>query len=225
MDGAHIRRQEHPGSPVEWKERAMFLQVFQGQVGDAEQMREALEDWTQRLAPGAEGWLGSTVGVTDDGTLIGIARFESAEAARRNSGRAQQGEWFSGVEKLFTEGVEFHDCSEVDVARRGGSDEAGFVQVIQGRARDVSRLRELATTFDDHSPDVRPDLLGFISALHDGENGAFTQVAYFTSEQEARAGEQGEMPPEAAEALQEEMDLMQDVRYYDIREPWLHSPR
>jgi hypothetical protein len=24
--------------------------------------------------------------------------------------------------------------------------------------------------------------------------------------------------------LQEEMDLMQDVRYYDIREPWLHSP-
>lgn len=203
----------------------MFVQVFQGQVSDAGQMREALEDWMQRLAPGAEGWLGSTVGVTDDGYLIGVARFESAEAARRNSGRAQQGEWFSGVEKQFAHGVEFHDCTEVDVARGGGSDEAGFVQVIQGRARDVARLRELATTLDERFPDLRPDLLGYIAALHDGEGGAFTQVAYFASEQEARAGEQGGMPAEAAEALQEEMDLMQDVRYFDLREPWLHSPR
>ncbi|MHA6617099.1 hypothetical protein [Pseudonocardia sp. DLS-67] len=202
----------------------MFVQVFQGQVRDADQARRATEDWLQRLAPGAEGWLGSTTGVTDDGRLFGIARFESAEAARRNSGRAQQGEWFSGVEKLFPHGVEFHDCSEVDVARLGGSDDAGFVQVIQGRARDVARLRELAATFDDRFPDLRPDLLGFIAALHDGEDGRFTQVAYFTSEQEARAGEQGEMPPEAVEALREEMDLMQDVHYHDLREPWLHSP-
>ncbi len=124
MDGAHARLQEDPWSPLEWKEWAVFVQVFQGQIGDAEQMREALEDWTRRLAPGADGWLGSTVGVTDDGTLIGIARFESEEAARRNSGRAQQGEWFAGIEKQFSHGVEFHDCSEVYVARGGGSDEA-----------------------------------------------------------------------------------------------------
>lgn len=199
----------------------MFVQVYQGRVSDAGPMREALEDWLQRLAPGAEGWLGSTMGVTDDGHLLGIARFESAEAARRNSGRAQQGEWFSGVEKLFTHGVEFHDCSEIDVARRGGSDDAGFVQVIQGRARDVAGLRELAATFDDRFPDLRPDLLGFIVALHDGEDGRFTEVAYFTSEQAARAGEQGEMPPEVVEALR---DVMEDVRYYDLREPWLNSP-
>ena len=99
-----------------------------------------------------------------------------------------------------------------------------FVQVIQGRARDVTRLRELVAMFDDRFPDLRPDLLGFIAALHDGEDGRFTQVTYFTSEQEARAGERGEMPPEAVEALREEMDLMQDVRYHDLREPWLHSP-
>lgn len=202
----------------------MFVQVFQGQVRDADQVRRATEDWLQRLAPGAEGWLGSTTGVTDDGHLFGIARFESAEAARRNSGRAQQGEWFSGVEKLFPHGVEFHDCSEVDVARLGGSDDAGFVQVIQGRARDVARLRELVAMLDDRFPDLRPDLLGFITALHDGEDGRFTQVAYFTSEQAARSGEQGQVSPEAVETLQEEMALMQDVRYHDLREPWLHSP-
>lgn len=203
----------------------MFVQVFQGQVSDADQVRQALEDWTQRLAPGADGWLGSTAGVTEDGTFVGVARFESAEAARRNSGRAQQGEWWSGLEKLFPTGAVFHDCGEVDLGRRGGSDDAGFVQVIQGRARDVARLRRLAGQTEERFPDLRPDLLGFIVALHDGEEGAFTQVAYFTSEEEARAGERSEMPAEAADALREEMDLMQDVRYFDLREPWLHSPR
>jgi hypothetical protein len=203
----------------------VYVQVFQGQISDVEQVRQATEDWLQRLAPGAEGWLGSTIGVTDDGHLIGIARFESAEAARRNSGRAQQGEWFSGLEKLFPQGVEFHDCSDVSVARRGGSDEAGFVQVMQGRTRDVARLRELTASLDRDYPDTRPDLLGYLTAPHDGGDGAFTQVMYFTSEEEARAGERGEMPADAAEALREAMELIQDLRYYDLREPWLHSPR
>jgi hypothetical protein len=203
----------------------VFVQVFQGQVSDAEQVRLATEDWLERLAPGAEGWLGSTIGVTDDGYLVGIARFESAEAARRNSGRAQQGEWFSGLEKLFPQGVEFHDCTEVDMARRGGSDEAGFVQVMQGRTPDVARFREMTRVFDEQFSGFRPDLIGFLACLHDGENGAFTAVNYFTSEQEARAGEQEEPPAEMAEAMREEMDLMQDLRYFDLREPWLHSPR
>ena len=203
----------------------MFVQVFQGQVSDVEQARLATEDWLERLAPGAEGWLGSTMGVTDGGYLVGVARFESAEAARRNSGRAQQGEWFSGLEKLFPAGVEFHDCSEVDVARQGGSDEARFVQVMQGRTGDVARLREMTSSLDRDYPDMRPDLLGYITALHDDQDGAFTQVMYFTSEEEARAGERGEMPGEAAEVMREAMELIQDLRYYDLREPWLHSPR
>jgi hypothetical protein len=33
------------------------------------------------------------------------------------------------------------------------------------------------------------------------------------------------MPAEAAQVLQEGMDRIQDVRYYDLREPWLYSPR
>jgi hypothetical protein len=202
----------------------VFVQVFQGEVTDAGQVRRALEDWVQRVSPGAEGWLGSTAGVADDGTFVGIARFESADAARRNSGRALQGEWWSGLSKLFAGEAEFHDCSQVDVVRGGGSDRAGFVQVIQGRLSDVGRMRELAALFDQRFPDLRPDLLGFIAGVHDGEDGAFTQVAYFTSEAEARAGEQGEFPAEAAQLLREEQALMQDLRFHDLREPWLHSP-
>jgi hypothetical protein len=203
----------------------VFVQVFQGQISDAEQIRHAVEDWVRRLAPDAEGWLGSTIGVTDDGYLVGVARFESADAARRNSGRAQQGEWFAGVEKQFSHGVEFHDCSEVDVGRRGGSDEAGFVQVMQGRTADVARLRELTARLDSEYQDLRPDLLGYVTALHDDQDGAFTQVLYFTSEEQARAGERAEMPAEAAESMREATELIEDLRYHDLREPWLHSPR
>jgi hypothetical protein len=203
----------------------VFIQVIQGQVTDARQVEQLLDEWMERLAPGAEGWLGSTAGVTDDGMLVALARFESADAARRNSGRAQQGEWWSNMSKLFTGEAVFHDCSEVDVVRGGGSDDAGFVQVMQGRTPDVARLRELGRTFDGELRDLRPDLLGFTVAFHDGENGAFTQAAYFTSEEQAREAERQEPPQQAVELLQQADELMPDLRYYDLREPWLHSPR
>ena len=59
----------------------MFVQVIQGRTGKPEEIHAALERWRTELAPGAAGWLGSTGGVTDDGRLIALARFESADAA------------------------------------------------------------------------------------------------------------------------------------------------
>jgi hypothetical protein len=52
----------------------MFVQVIQGHVSDAALVRAQLDRWAQEVAPGAVGWLGSTSGVTDDGTLIGRGR-------------------------------------------------------------------------------------------------------------------------------------------------------
>lgn len=72
----------------------MFVQVFQGQISDAEQIRRAAEDWVQRLAPGADGWPGSTIGVTDDGYLEarageqGEMPAEAAEVLREAIGSA-----------------------------------------------------------------------------------------------------------------------------------------
>src|SRR5690606_30915428 len=120
--------------------------------------------------------------------------------------RAQQGEWWSGLSKLFSGDAVFHDCSDASTARAGGSDEAGFVQVMQGRSDDVQRLREIMKVLEERFPDVRPDLLGYLLAAHDGEEGAFTQVFYFTSEEDARAGERGETPAEMAEMLRAEME-------------------
>lgn len=203
----------------------MFVQVFQGRVNDPMQLRKGLDDWMERLAPGAAGWLGSTAGVTDDGTFITLARFDSPEAARRNSGRAEQGVWWSEFSKLFAGDVTFHDCSEVVTARQGGSDDAGFVQVMQGRMDNVARMREVDAMFEQRFPDLRPELLGYVVGLHDDQAGAFTLAAYFTDEEAARAGEQAELPPEAAELMREEMELMRDLVYFDLRDPWLYSPR
>ena len=203
----------------------MFVQVVQGRVNDVTKLRQGLDDWVERLAPDARGWLGSTSGVTEDGTFVGLVRFESAEAARANSGRAAQGEWWSGMSKLFAGEVTFHDCGEVVTARGGGADDAGFVQVMQGRARDLARLREVDAMFEERFPDLRPELLGYLVALHDSGDGAFTLGAYFTSEEAARAGERAELPPEAAALLNEQMELMQDLAFFDLKDPWLDSPR
>ena len=53
----------------------MFVQVIQGNVSDAAAVRARFERWRAELAPGADGWLGSTAGVTDDGRLVVVARF------------------------------------------------------------------------------------------------------------------------------------------------------
>ena len=183
-----------------------------------------LGDWLAHLAPGAQGWLGSTTGVTDDGTFVGVARFASREAAMRNSERPEQGEWWERCAKLFTGDVTFHDCSRVTTSRLGGSDEAGFVQVIQGRTPDPARVEELSRQFDERGAAVRPELLGFLIGWHDDTAGDFTQLAYFTTEEAAREGERQEPPEELRPLIEEEMSLLQDATFYDLRRVWLDSP-
>src|SRR3712207_6112514 len=119
----------------------MFVQVFQGRTSDPDALRAALERWMRELAPGAIGWLGSTDGVTDDGTFVAVARFESAEAAARNSERPEQGQWWAETEKLFDGEVTFRDSEDVDVELYGDPDRAGFVQIMQGRVTDIARAR------------------------------------------------------------------------------------
>jgi antibiotic biosynthesis monooxygenase (ABM) superfamily enzyme len=85
----------------------MFVQVIRGQVSDPGEVHAALDRWSGQLAAGAPGWLGSTAGVTEDGRFVALARFDSAEAARRNSDRPEQGQWWMETSKLFTGEVTF----------------------------------------------------------------------------------------------------------------------
>jgi hypothetical protein len=202
----------------------MFVQVIQGHVSDAKQVRAALDRWAQDLAPGASGWLGSTAGVTDDGRFVALARFESEEAARRNSERPEQGEWWAETAKLLSGEATFRDSRHVAVDIVGEPDDAGFVQVIQGRGSDPARAWELMEQDSEEWAAFRPDILGSVAAEHDG--GAYTMTLYFASEAAAREGESKEPPPEL-KAQMEEMDALSVgvPEFFDLKEPWLYYPR
>jgi hypothetical protein len=201
----------------------MFVQVIQGKVADPQRARAALDRWVRELAPGAEGWLGTTAGVTEDGRFIAAARFASEEAARRNSDRPEQDRWWSETSRLFEVEPTFRDSSDVVVDTAGDPDTAGFVQVMQGRSSDPERARQMMAEDSTDWSSFRPDILGSVAVGHDG--GAWTMVMYFTSEADAREGERKEPPPEL-KAQMEEMDALSvgPPEFFDLKQPWLYSP-
>jgi hypothetical protein len=201
----------------------MFVQVIQGQVTDPEQLRTALDQWAEQLEPGAVGWLGSTAGVTEDGRFIALARFESEQAARRNSDRPEQSQWWAETSKLFTGEVVFRDSSDVTTDLPGDPDTAGFVQVMQGRSSDPDRARELMSQDSGDWAAFRPDIIGSVAVGHEG--GTYTMALYFTSEEAAREGERRE-PPAQLKAQMEEMNQLMsgEPEFLDIRQPLLYSP-
>ena len=201
----------------------MFVQVIQGHVSDAAAVRAQLDKWLAEVAPGAVGWLGSTSGVTEDGQAVALARFESEEAARQNSARPEQGAWWTEMAALFDGEPVFHDSTSVDVDTPGDPSKAGFVQVMQGRTTDPDKARELMANDPTDWEKHRPDILATLSIGHDED--AWTMAIYFTSEAEAREGEQKEAPAETA-ALMEELNSMGsgEPTYLDLSDPWLTSP-
>jgi hypothetical protein len=192
----------------------MFVQVLRGRVLDREGLMRHLETWRSDLSSGAKGWLGSTAGVTDDMRFIGSFRFETQEDAQRNSDRPEQTSWWNQMSK-FMDTPRFWDCTDVDEYKQGGSDEAGFVQVIQGRVVDREAFREAARGLGDSG---RADVIGGVVAW---DSSRFTEFAYFTSEEEARKGEKA--PPHTA-SLERIWPLTQDLEYFDLRTPWFTSP-
>ena len=201
----------------------MFIQVIRGHVTDPQQLRAALDLWSEQLAAGATGWLGSTAGVTEDGQFVGMARFASDDAARRNSDRPEQHQWWMDTSKLFSGDVTFQDSSDVTADVVGDPNTAGFVQVMHGRGSDPERAKQLMTQNPDEWAAFRPDVIGSVAVGHEG--GAYTVAMYFTSEADARQGEQKEPPP----ALKAQMDEMAKLNigepeFLNLKQPWIYSP-
>jgi hypothetical protein len=202
----------------------MFVQVIQGRVADPARVKAAMDRWAEELAPGAEGWLGSTAGVTEDGRFIALARFESEEAARRNSDRPEQDRWWSETSRLFDGEPTFRDSTQVDVDTSGDPATATFVQAMQGRTSDPERARQMMSDDSTDWSAFRPDMLGNVAAGHDG--GAYTMFMWFTSEAEAREGERKEPPPEL-KAQMDEMGALSvgEPEFFDLKDPWMYAPR
>jgi hypothetical protein len=201
----------------------MFVQVIRGHVSDPAQVRAANERWLKELAPGADGWLGATIGVSAEGEFVAVARFESEEAARRNSDRPEQDAWWSETSKLFDGDVRFAESSDVVAEIIGNPDEAGFVQVMEGRGTDTARAQELMREHAAEWASFRPDILANLSIAHDDD--AYTVAIYFTSEADAREGERKEPPPEVKEQMAE-MDKLSlgETEFIDLTDPWISSP-
>jgi hypothetical protein len=196
----------------------VFIQIIQGKCTREEELRAHAERWKEELGPTAEGWLGGTFGFTDDHEFLGIVRFESREAAMANSERPEQTEWAEQMTALMDGPVEFHDCDDVTLMFDGGSDEAGFVQVIRGKVDDVERAKAMMTRDASSLHEMRPDILGATLAVED--DGTFTETVFFTDEASARKGEQQEPPPEVREELE---SVMAGARFYDLHSPWFAS--
>lgn len=198
----------------------MFVQVMKGKTSDPAKLRSQAERWQSEVRPGAVGFLGGTGGIADDGTFVLFARFADEAAARANSNRAEQNAWWEETVGCFEGEPTFRESSDIRLLLDGGSDEAGFVQVMEGRAVDRAKAEAFETPeLLEQLRAARPELLGGIRAWFDG--GAFAEVVYFTSEESARKGESSS---DFAEPQQEYQDLYQDTTFIDLRDPILNRP-
>jgi len=199
----------------------VFIQIIQGKCSNEERMHQLSDEWRETLGPTADGWLGGTYGVTDDGEFLGVVRFESKEAAARNSARPEQDAWWQKMQECFEGDVTFHDCDDVMLMLDGGSDQAGFVQVMQGRASDPEKFHRFNEQPMDALHEQRPDIIGGTIAMQ--PDGWFTETIFFRSEAEAREGERKQMPEDMRKMWEDEMSLMQDLTYKDLHHPWFAS--
>jgi hypothetical protein len=196
----------------------MFIQIIQGRCTRQEELHAMLDRWPEELGPGAEGWLGGTYGFTDDDQFVGVVRFEDRETAMANSQRPEQSAWAEQMTALFDGPVEYHDCDDVTLLFEGGSDDAGFVQIIRGKVDDPERLRRMMTEDPTELHRMRPDIIGATLAIE--PDGTFTETVAFTDESSARTGEKQEPP----EDVQRDLEYaMQGATFYDLHHPWFNS--
>ena len=196
----------------------MFIQVIQGHVKDEDRLRQRVEEWARTLGGGADGWLGTTAGVTEDGTSVAVVRFESRAQADASTARPEQDAWWRETATCYDGEVTFTDYDDAIEWLGGGSDDAGFVQVMRGRVGDAAAFRAFSQQPMDGLRDMRPEIIGGTTAIAD--DGDFTQTIYFTSEADAREGEKKEMPADVQADMERAMGDMGDITYLDLRHPW-----
>jgi hypothetical protein len=197
----------------------MFVQIIEGTVSRPEAIRAAGEQWEAQVRPVAEGFLGSTGGVTADGTAILVARFADRAAAEANNARPEQTAWFEAHGATMFDGEPiFIESDDVEEFLGGGSDDAGFVQITQGRIADREAWAAFEASTIDQLQAARPDLIGGLRVWHD--DGRCTDINYFTSEAEARANE-AEMGETMGEEFAAYTDLVQVDCWIDLSDPIL----
>jgi hypothetical protein len=192
----------------------VFVRFIKAEVADVEGLRAHLARGQGQMSS-AVGFLGGTAGITAKGDFIALARFDSADAARANRARLENGKWWRELLTYFDDEPAVKDTERVSVLM-AGSDDAGFVQIMEGTG-DPDAVAALDEQFVAIAPEYRPDIMGGYRAYFD--DGTWADVTYFTSEAEARAGESREMPPEVAKLFEEFGRVAGITAYHDLSEP------
>ena len=193
----------------------MHVRFIRAKVADVDGLRAHLERGEGQLTADAVGFLGSTAGITAKGDFVALARFDSAAAAAANRERIEAGEWWRELLTYLDGEPAVKETERVSVLM-AGSDDAGFVQIMEGTG-DPDALAALDEQFVAIAPEYRPDIMGGYRAYF--ADGTWADVAYFTSEAEARAGESREMPPEVAKLFEEFGRVAGITVYHDLNDP------
>jgi hypothetical protein len=195
----------------------MYVQVIKGKAADPAALRTELERWRDEVKPGAVGFVGSTVGITDDGTLLALARFADAASAQANAARPQQDAWWQAASKHLEGAPTFRESSDVQEIFGGARPDAGFVQIMEGRVADRAKAQAFETPeMLAELQAARPDLLGSQRVWF--EDGSYIEAAYFTSEADARSGESSD---DFAGPQEEYVSLFGEMTFHDLRDPLL----
>jgi hypothetical protein len=196
----------------------MFVQIIEGRTSDAKALIEHGDRWQTEVRPGAVGYLGVTAGVTSDGRTIAIVRFKDEESARANAARPEQTAWFEKMAKLYDGEPAFTESSDTTEWLGGGSDDAGFVQVMKSTGVDRAAVEAMDKAFESYTH-LRPDVIGGLRVWTGPDS--CVDVAYFTSEAEARKGEKAEMPAELQELMSQFEGATGQTDYLDLTDPQL----
>ena len=196
----------------------MFVQIIEGTTSDPEGLMAAGDAWQAEVRPGAIGYLGVTAGVTADGKAFTLVRFQDEASARANSDRPEQGAWFEKhLATAYDAPPTFTESSDITEFMGGGSNDAGFVQVMKSTGVDRAEIERLDKVFEEFVG-ARQDILGGIRAWT-GKDSCI-DVMYFTSEADARKGESSEMPAGLQDAIGE-FEGMGQTEYLDLVDPQL----
>ena len=195
---------------------------MRGRVLDGVGTRSELARWRRELPVGAAGWQRLTAGVTDDGEAVVVLRFADEAAAGRSAERPEHEAWRESVGRHLAGPATWYDCPVVTVMKGGDGAEAGFVQVVQGRLVDPVRLAAMRAEFERTLRERAPHVLGVTVAEH-ADGVGFTEVTYFTSEREARAGER-QMPVDMAVQLGTVRSYVEGLEVVELRDPVIAGP-
>lgn len=197
----------------------MFVQIIEGRTSKPDALKAAGEAWQKEVRPVAVGYLGVTAGTTADGKAFTIVRFEDEAAAKANSELPEQGAWFEKhLASAYDAAPTFTESSDTTDFMGGGSDDAGFVQVMKSTGVNRAEIERLDKIFESFIGD-RPDILGGIRVWTGPDS--CTDVTYFTSEAEARKGEKAEMPDELNQAMSD-FEMAGETEYLDLLDPQMH---